>query len=84
MKHCKGQLRTHTVHPKAPQEHKNTENTHNTMQTHENHMQQRVTTCKNTSQSNFQRVPRQVVACSSRKGGMSKAVPPILGSAQKW
>ena len=36
-------------------------------------MQKRVTTCKNTSQSNFQRVPRQVVACSSRKGGMSKA-----------
>ena len=35
MKHCKGQLRTHTVHPKAPQEHKNTENTHNIMQTHE-------------------------------------------------
>ena len=35
MKHCKGQLRTHTVHPKALQEHKNTENTHNAMQTHE-------------------------------------------------
>ena len=33
MKHCKGQLWTQTVHPKAPQEHKNTEHAHN--KTHE-------------------------------------------------